>query len=218
MARSTGAGAGLLILLLGIWAAIIPFVGPYFHYGFGPDATWHFTMNRLWLDILPGAVAILGGIGLIGASRRASGAFGGWLAIAAGAWLVIGPSMSMLWGHAAPGLLSSGIGAPLGGHDRAAAETIGFFYGAGALIIAFAAFAVGRFASRPALSATARTQGEREVLAREREPVREPAISREPLLRRRAGARRGTGVSASSVGRRADAPVLSRQGEDARPN
>lgn len=188
LARSTGLGAGLLIVLLGIWGALIPFVGPYFNYGFTPDATWHFTLNRLWLDILPGVVAIVGGLGLIGASRRMSGAFWGWLALAAGVWFLIGPSISMFWGHAAPGVLASGIGAPLGGHDRAAAEALGFFYALGAAIAVPAAFAVGRFASRPALSERA-PAGEGEPLRegerlREGEPLREPELAREPVVRR----------------------------------
>ena len=65
LARSTGAGGGLLIVILGIWGIFIPFVGPYFHYGFSPDSAWHFSSNRLWLDILPGLAAVLGGLALI---------------------------------------------------------------------------------------------------------------------------------------------------------
>jgi hypothetical protein len=202
VARSTGAGAGLLIVLLGLWGALVPFFGPYFHYGFAPDATWHYTTNRLWLDILPGAAAVLGGLWLISASRRSSGVLGGWLALAAGAWFVVGPSIAMLWGHASPGTLLSGVGAPLGGHDRAAIEAIGFFYGAGALIICFAAFAVGRFASRPALAVEAGTATDSPASQSER--LREPAYSREPVLRRtrsgevREPARVGGGEQASS--------------------
>ena len=33
--RTTGAMSGLLILLLGVWGGLIPFIGPYFHYAFG---------------------------------------------------------------------------------------------------------------------------------------------------------------------------------------
>ncbi|MDQ2789811.1 MAG: hypothetical protein M3Y73_08900 [Actinomycetota bacterium] len=35
MRRSRGAMSGFLLVLLGIWGAIIPFVGPYFGYTFG---------------------------------------------------------------------------------------------------------------------------------------------------------------------------------------
>jgi hypothetical protein len=149
LARSTGAGGGLLIVVLGIWGIFIPFVGPYFHYGFSPDTAWHFSSNRLWLDILPGVAAALGGLALIVSERRARGVAGGWLALMGGVWFLLGPSISLLWSHATGGPLHSGIGSPLGGHDRAALEFIGVFYGLGALITAFSALAIGRFASRP---------------------------------------------------------------------
>jgi len=150
IARSTGAASGLLIALLGVWGALIPFVGPYFDYSFGVNSTWHYTTDRLLLCILPGAAAIVGGALMIKAASRAAGAFGGWLAVLAGGWFVIGPVLSRTWEHGA-----GPIGVPLFGTARQAAELIGYFYGLGALIIALAAFAVGRFASRPALAMSA---------------------------------------------------------------
>jgi hypothetical protein len=47
--RSKGAVSGVLLVLLGIWGALIPFVGPYFHYAYTPDRTWDYTTGRLWL-------------------------------------------------------------------------------------------------------------------------------------------------------------------------
>jgi hypothetical protein len=122
-------------------------VGPYFDYSFGVNSTWHYTTDRLLLCILPGAAALAGGVLMVKAASRAAGAFGGWLAVLAGAWFVIGPVLSRTWEHG-----GGPIGAPLFGNTRQAAELIGYFYGLGALIIALAAFAVGRFASRPALA------------------------------------------------------------------
>jgi hypothetical protein len=145
--RSTGALAGVISIVLGAWAALIPFVGPYFHYAFGNYDTWHYTSNRLWLNILPGALAIVGGLMLLRSSRRAGGVLSGWLAVAAGAWLVIGPSVSLLWHRA-----GNPIGAPTGGHVRQAVELLGYFFVPGVLIVAFAAFAMGRFVSRPRLA------------------------------------------------------------------
>jgi hypothetical protein len=142
--RSTGAFSGALIILLGLWGALIPFVGPYFDYSFGTNATWHYTADRLWLDILPGALAVLGGLMLLASNTRMRGALGGWLATIAGAWFAIGPAVSLTWEHG-----RGPIGAPLGGSTRQALELLGYFYGLGALIVALAAFAVGRFASRP---------------------------------------------------------------------
>jgi hypothetical protein len=147
VARSTGVMSGLLIALLGLWGALIPFVGPYFDYSFSPNATWHYTTDRLWLSILPGAVALLAGVLLMIAATRAVGMFGGWLGVVAGAWFVIGPAVSLTWEHG-PGP----IGRPLYGSTRQMLELVGYFYGLGTLIVALSAFAVGRFASRPQLT------------------------------------------------------------------
>ncbi len=144
--RSTGALSGLLVILLGIWGGLIPFVGPYFHYAFGSDKTWHYTTERLWLCIIPGAVAVIGGLMLLRSSHRSSGLLGGWLAVAAGAWFAIGPSVSLLWHRA-----GDPIGAPTGGHIRQAIEWLGYFTGLGVAIVGLAAFAMGRYFSRPRL-------------------------------------------------------------------
>ena len=142
--RTTGAVAGVLVVLLGAWGALIPFLGPYFHYAFGNYDAWLYTANRLWLDILPGAVAVLGGLLLLTSSRRASGVLGGWLAVAAGAWFVIGPSVSLLWHDT-----GDPIGPPTGGDVRQVVELLGYFYGLGVFIVVLAAFAMARFFSRP---------------------------------------------------------------------
>jgi hypothetical protein len=146
LARSTGALSGVMVIVLGAWGAAIPFVGPYFGYGFGSHAAWHYSANRLWLDIIPGAVAVVAGLLMAGAATRRAGVLAGWLGLAAGAWFAVGPAVSLTW-HGA----GNPIGVPLGGNLRSAFESIGFFYGLGALIVALVAFASGRFASRPAL-------------------------------------------------------------------
>lgn len=61
ISRSTATVSGLAITLLGAWGALIVFIGPYFNYAFGVDEAWHYTTDRLWLNILPGAAAVLGG-------------------------------------------------------------------------------------------------------------------------------------------------------------
>jgi len=55
MRRSRGAASGLLLVLLGLWGALIFFVGPYFHFAYTPDTAWTYSTGRLWLEILPGA-------------------------------------------------------------------------------------------------------------------------------------------------------------------
>jgi len=141
--RSRGALSGLLLVFLGIWAGLIPFVGPYFNYEFASDETWLITWDRFWLCVLPAACLFLGGLMVLGSRHRVGGGFGAWLALAGGIWFVVGPATSMLWdsslGPSAP------IGAPLGSNGVQFLEYLGFFYGVGALGTALAAFALGRF-------------------------------------------------------------------------
>jgi hypothetical protein len=140
--RSRGAVSGLLLVLLGIWGGLIPFVGPYFGYEFGSDETWLMTWDRFWLDVLPGAVLVLGGLLLLASSRRVSAGLGAWLGVAGGFWYVIGPAMSLLWddtlGPQAP------IGAPIGSTGVQVLELLGYFYALGALATALGSFALGR--------------------------------------------------------------------------
>jgi hypothetical protein len=142
--KTTGALSGVLIVVLGLWGALIPLVGPYFHYAFGDYRAWHFSANRVWLDILPGVAAVIGGLLLLRATRRSTGVLGGSISLTAGAWFAIGPSASLLWHRA-----GHPIGPPTGGHVRQAIEQIGYFSGLGVLIVGLAAFAMGRFVSRP---------------------------------------------------------------------
>jgi hypothetical protein len=199
--RTTGVLSGLLIVVLGAWAGLIPFVGPYFHYGFTPDQAWHYSSNRLWLDILPAGVAVIGGLMMILSTRRPTGALGGWLAIAGGGWLVVGPNVSLLWQS------TPGIGAPLGGAHRQAIEWIGYFYGVGALIVGLAAFAVGRFLSRPhvaeraAAGATERREGRGAAAADTRSTTeRAGATERQPVAERSAPARSRAGPEPAAEG------------------
>ena len=99
MRRSRGAASGFLLVLLGAWGALIPFIGPYFHYAYTPDAAWTYTTARLWLEILPGAAVFLGGILLMIATGRHVALFGAMLAAAAGAWFTLGTTLSPLWNN-----------------------------------------------------------------------------------------------------------------------
>jgi hypothetical protein len=186
--RTTGALSGLLILLLGVWGGLIPFVGPYFHYAFGGYQHWHFTNQRLWLEIVPGAVAVVGGLMLMRASTRVGGLTAGWVAVAAGAWFAVGPSVSILWHHTI-----YAIGAPMGGDTRQMLEWVGYFYGLGALIIGLAAFAMGRYFSRPRIVTEAAALAEapiarRDAVAEDRAPVagRTAVADRAPVADERA--------------------------------
>jgi hypothetical protein len=142
IARRRGAFSGLTLFALGAWGALIPFVGPYFHYGYTPDDAWRWTASRGWLEVLPGTAAALGGLLVLFSSRRATAVLGAWLAAAAGAWFAIGISL-------VPVLHTGTVGAPASG--RAALrvlEALGFFYGLGVVIVFFAATAFGRLSVR----------------------------------------------------------------------
>lgn len=136
--RSRGAVSGLLLLLLGAWGALIPLVGPYVHFGFTPDSTWHFSSGRFWLEVLPGAVAALGGLLLLTAANRVTTSLGAWLGVAGGAWFVIGTQLASL-------LNLGSVGGPIATSKAGKAlQFLLLFDGLGALIIFVAATALGR--------------------------------------------------------------------------
>jgi hypothetical protein len=146
MRRSRGVASGTLLLLLGLWGGLIPFIGPYFHYAYTPDTTWTYNTARLWLEILPGAAVFLGGVLLIISAGRHIALFGALLSAAAGAWFVVGTVLSPLWNH----------NVPLGGTPVSSTllmrimEQIGFFTGLGVVVVFIAAVTFGRILSLPA--------------------------------------------------------------------
>jgi hypothetical protein len=148
IARRRGVPGGLILFALGVWAALIPFVGPYFGYGFTPDETWHWTTDRLWLDVLPGAAAALGGLILIRGSTRMGASLGAGLALLGGLWLVVGVVTSELW--------TGDVGFPLGdGNLHQVSEWLGVYFGVGGLITTFAAYEMGFLAALPIVPASA---------------------------------------------------------------
>jgi hypothetical protein len=137
--RSQGALSGALLVLLGIWGALIPFVGPYFHYAYTPDRAWVATSARMWLEVLPGVVTMAGGIVVLVSRFRPTAVLGAWLAAVAGAWFAAGDVIAGRWARLPQ------PGTPAGGPARAALEQIGFFTGLGIVIVFVAALALGRF-------------------------------------------------------------------------
>lgn len=154
--RSRGMLTGLLLVLLGAWGALIPFIGPYFDFTYTPDDPWTWTAARGWLQVLPGVVAVLAGLMLLTATHRAAGQLAGWIGVAAGAWFILGP---VLW----PLFDGGDLGRPLGGQNRQVLTEVALFFGLGAAIILFSALAVGRFS----------ISGARDVLL-----TREPTVDR----------------------------------------
>jgi hypothetical protein len=143
MRRSRGAFSGFLLILLGLWGALIPFIGPYFDFAYTPDKAWTYNTGRLWLELLPGAAVFLGGFFLMAARGRHTALFGALLAAAAGGWFVLGQSLSPLWNnHVAMG------GSPAASTQyMRIMEQLGFFTALGVVIVFVAGTALGRIAS-----------------------------------------------------------------------
>ncbi|MBO0807652.1 MAG: hypothetical protein J2P32_05025 [Actinobacteria bacterium] len=153
-----GAGSrasGFLLMILGAWGAIVPFIGPYFSYAYTPDTTWTYTTGRLVLSILPGAAAFVGGLIILAGGASPASAAGGMLAALGGAWFVVGvPVMTIAVRDAAvsPGTPVTGGGSGISPAILRLLEGLGFFYGLGVVIVFLAAMAIGRAASRGAVA------------------------------------------------------------------
>jgi hypothetical protein len=150
--RTRGAGSGLLLVLLGAWGALIPFVGPYFHFAYTPDAAWTWTWGRFFLEVVPGAAAVLGGLILMVSAFRPVAMFAAALATAAGAWFAVGSMLGPVWASystlgGAGGVPSAlNPGAPTGGPLHMVAEHLSFFTALGVVIVFLGALALGRLA------------------------------------------------------------------------
>ncbi|HEX6447030.1 MAG TPA: hypothetical protein VF053_18185 [Streptosporangiales bacterium] len=138
--RSHGAVVGVLLLLLGLWGGLAPFIGPYAGYGYTPNSPWAFTWGRLWLEVVPAVVTLLAGLALLFSGNRVTGVWMSWLAVLAGAWFVIGGPVSRLW-HG-----TSQAGTPTGSVFTQVFEQIGLFLGLGVVIVFLGGAALTRFA------------------------------------------------------------------------
>jgi hypothetical protein len=146
--RSRGGVTGVLLILLGAWGGLAPFVGPYFRYAYTPDKAWVYNSGRLWLSIVPGAAALLGGLLVLIASHRAVGAFGAVLGVLGGAWFVVGIAVipvAVTNGSISPGAPLARTVGSLSVASWKLLEQLGFFTAVGALILLCAALALGRF-------------------------------------------------------------------------
>lgn len=179
VARSRGATSGIVLIVLGAWGALIPFIGPYFNFSYTPDKAWTWSAARGWLEVFPGAVVFVGGVLLLLSSSRMTTLLGAWMAMIGGAWFVVGPQLAVPLHLGSPGV-------PAGSETGLRAlESIAMFYGLGAVIIFFGAVAFGRLSVvslRDVHAAERRQEAAAEAAAAaDREPVREPG--RDPVER-----------------------------------
>jgi hypothetical protein len=163
MPRTRGALTGLLLILLGAWGALIPFIGPNINWSYMDDPAWMWSTVKGWLEVLPGVATAVGGLLLLVSGNRASAMLGGWLAVFAGAWFAVGR----------PFALTLGIGdvaQPAASTDlKRALLEVTYFTGLGALIVFLGGAALGRVAVRHA----------RDVVVPERAPMAAPAATAE---------------------------------------
>jgi hypothetical protein len=144
MPRSRGAVSGLLLLILGAWGALIPFIGPYFHFAFEPGQVWVWSTARAWLEVFPGAITAVGGFLLLISGNRVTAMFGGWLAVIGGAWFVVGRTLAST-------LRLGDVGQPIAATDaKRAVIEIAAFSGLGALIVFFGGAVLARVTIRTA--------------------------------------------------------------------
>jgi hypothetical protein len=173
--RTRGALSGFALVLLGAWGALIPFIGPYFHYAYTPDTAWAYTSGRLWLEILPGVAAVLGGLILLGSALRPTAMFGAGLAAAAGAWFALGTLFQPL----GPGSGWFTAGAPVGSSTLLRVmEQIGFFTGLGVAILFVGGVALGRLSVVGLIDARLAGMHRRSVAAEEAEAEAETTSAR----------------------------------------
>jgi hypothetical protein len=124
--RSRGAASGFLVILLGLWGALVPFVGPAFDFAYNPALGSGWSAARGWLEVLPGVVAVIGGL----------------ISVIAGGWFVVGRVVATT-------LTIGEIGRPVASTDtKAAWLELTYFYGLGALIVFLGAMALGRLSVR----------------------------------------------------------------------
>lgn len=125
----------VLLMVLGAWVFLAPLVGPYFSFGFDTPSKWQFTNDHWLLSLAPGIAIFVAGL-FMTVKSRPLGWLAGLLAVAAGVWLVIGPTLHPTW--------STHTFVTLPGSDwKTAARWIADFYGAGALAIYLGAQAQG---------------------------------------------------------------------------
>ncbi len=140
--RSAALGtAGLLLLVIGAWGGIVPFVGPLFGFSATGTPAWEWNLSHALLGVLPGAVACVAGLTLVIPRvstvgwRRLGLTIAGLVTIASGAWFVVGP---VAW----PVLASGPYFVPADPLTELRYQ-LGYSLGPGLIITACGAFALG---------------------------------------------------------------------------
>lgn len=131
MARTVG----VLLIVLGGIGLVLPFAGPVFGFGMGPDPAWVVTEARVVRHVVPGLGIVVGGALLLPRSRW-SHVIGGILAVVGGVWITVAP---VVLGR----VVADAPPAPID-----VLRPLAYHYGTGLLITALAAFGLGVAAGR----------------------------------------------------------------------
>jgi hypothetical protein len=127
---------GIGVAIVGVWGALVPYVGPVFGYDMGGGAAWTWTESRFTLHLLPGLLAVLGGMMMMGSARGRMRA-GAALGALGGAWFIVGPVIRPAWASS-DGMMMMGKGV----WDQIF-TSLGYHSGTGVVILALAAFSLG---------------------------------------------------------------------------
>jgi hypothetical protein len=131
---------GVVIAVLGAWAAVVALVGPSFSYGFETSSSWRFTAAHWELSIGPGLLALAAGL-LLASASVSRARLGAILGLVAGFWLTAGPFVFPLW--------ASEVTPHAAADWKRMLLWLGWYVGIGALIASLSSLALGLLARRP---------------------------------------------------------------------
>ena len=150
MRRSLGL-LGVLVVAVSAWGGIVAYIGPTFDFDTGSTTNaWIWSQSHWTLMLTAGAVGIVGGVLLMLPVGLAAARLGAVLALIAGGWFVLGPTLAPLWQHA--GVTTSGSDGVTGSRTERVLEGIGYHYGTGTVLMLLGAFALGLLAAVPAVA------------------------------------------------------------------
>jgi hypothetical protein len=150
---------GLVTVAIAAWGAIIPYVGPSFGFSADGAASWQWSLTHSVLALVPGAIAFLVGLSFFApvrsstVGRRFSLGLAGFVAVACGAWFVIGPLAWPVISNNGPYFVQAD---PL----RNLANQVGYALGPGVILAACGAFAMGWAARHDRPLASGATESE----------------------------------------------------------
>jgi len=134
---------GVLSLMIGAWGGVVPFVAPSFGLSAAGTVSWYWNLQHSLLWVMPGALATVCGLAMLGIIPRAYAGFGrlgsavtGLVVAVCGAWFVIGP---LAW----PVLERSGGVFVPASPIRELGYQVGYSLGPGVLLAMLGTFAMG---------------------------------------------------------------------------